>query len=33
LKGGVSALTAPVNTLDSNGAWMVMASLAWTLKA
>ena len=33
LKGGVSALTAPVNTLESNGAWMVMTALAWTLKA
>jgi hypothetical protein len=33
LKGGVQALSAPVNTLDSNGAWMVMTALAWTLKA
>ena len=33
LKGGVSSLTAPVNTLESNGAWMVMTSLAWTLKS
>jgi hypothetical protein len=33
LHGGVRALQAPVNTLDSNGAWMVMAALAWTLKA
>ncbi len=33
LKGGVHALTAPVNTLDSNAAWMLMTSLAWTLKA
>jgi hypothetical protein len=33
LKGGVSALSAPVNTLESNGAWMVMTALAWTLKA
>jgi DDE family transposase len=27
------ALHAPVNTLDANWAYMVMASLAWTLKA
>jgi hypothetical protein len=33
LKGGVRALQAPVNTLESNGAWMVMTALAWTLKA
>ena len=33
LKGGVHALTAPVNDLVSNWAYMVMASLAWTLKA
>jgi hypothetical protein len=33
LKGGVHALTAPVGDLVSNGAYMVMASLAWTLKA
>jgi Transposase DDE domain group 1 len=33
LKGGVHALTAPVNDLVSNWASMVMASLAWTLKA
>jgi Transposase DDE domain group 1 len=33
LKGGVHALTAPVNSLVSNWAYMVMASLAWTLKA
>jgi hypothetical protein len=33
LKGGVHALTAPVDTLVSNWAYMVMASLAWTLKA
>jgi hypothetical protein len=32
LKGGVHALTAPVNDLVSNWAYMVMASLAWTLK-
>jgi hypothetical protein len=33
LKGGVRALRAPVSDLVSNGAYMVMASLAWTLKA
>jgi hypothetical protein len=33
LKGGVYALTTPVNDLVSNWAYMVMASLAWTLKA
>jgi Transposase DDE domain group 1 len=33
LHGGVHALQAPVNTLESNGAWMVMTALAWTLKA
>lgn len=33
LHEGVRALKAPVNTLESNGAWMVMSSLAWTLKA
>ena len=33
LKGGVHALKAPVNDLVSNWAYMVMASLAWTLKA
>src|SRR5262245_52111225 len=33
LKGGVPALTAPVNDLVSNWAYMVMAALAWTLKA
>src|SRR5262249_37073552 len=32
LKGGVRALAAPVNDLVSNWAYMVMASLAWTLK-
>jgi hypothetical protein len=32
-KGDVRALTAPVNDLVSNWAYMVMASLAWTLKA
>ena len=33
LKGGVHALTAPVGDLVSNWAYMVMASLAWSLKA
>jgi hypothetical protein len=33
LKGGVHALTAPVDDLESNWAYMVMASLAWSLKA
>lgn len=33
LKDGVRALHAPVNTLTANWAYMVMASLAWTLKA
>jgi hypothetical protein len=33
LHGGVRALAAPVNTLESNGAWMAMTALAWTLKA
>jgi hypothetical protein len=33
LKGGVPALKAPVGDLVSNWAYMVMASLAWTLKA
>ena len=33
LKGGVRALYAPVDDLVSNGAWMVMTSLAWNLKA
>lgn len=33
LKSGVRALRAPVGDLASNGAYMVMASLAWTLKA
>jgi len=33
LKNGVHALRMPVNTKVSNGAYMVMASLAWTLKA
>jgi hypothetical protein len=33
LKGGVKAMAMPVDTLTSNWAYMVMASLAWTLKA
>ena len=33
LKSGVRALTAPVDTLESNGAYMLMTSLAWNLKA
>jgi hypothetical protein len=33
LKSGVRALHAPLNTLLANWAYMVMASLAWTLKA
>jgi len=33
LKNGVRALHAPVNTLNSNWAYMAMASLAWSLKA
>lgn len=33
LKSGVYALTTPVNDLVSNWAYMVMASLAWSLKA
>jgi Transposase DDE domain group 1 len=33
LKGGVHALTAPLDNLVSNWAYMVMASLALTLKA
>jgi hypothetical protein len=32
LKGGVHALTTPVGDLVSNWAYMVMASLAWSLK-
>jgi len=32
LKGGVRALHAPVDNLVSNWAYMVMASLAWSLK-
>jgi hypothetical protein len=33
LKHGVSATRMPVDTLRSNWAYMVMAALAWTLKA
>jgi len=33
LKSGVYALTTPVDDLVSNWAYMVMASLAWSLKA
>jgi hypothetical protein len=33
LKGAVRALQAPVDTLESNWAYMVMVSLAWNLKA
>jgi len=33
LKGGVKALAMPVDNLVSNGAYMVMASLGWSLKA
>jgi hypothetical protein len=33
LKSGVRALQAPVDTLESNWAYMVMVALAWNLKA
>jgi len=33
LKNGVRALHASLNTLEANWAYMVMASLAWSLKA
>lgn len=33
LKNGVRASHAPVDTLESNWAYMVIASLAWSLKA
>ncbi len=33
LKGGVRALTAPVDNLESNWAYMAMTALAWNLKA
>lgn len=31
--GGVRALHAPLNTLEANWAYMVMAALAWSIKA
>jgi hypothetical protein len=33
LKNGVNALRAPVDTLNANWAYMVMAALAWSIKA
>ena len=33
LEGGVKALAMPAGDLTSNGAYMVMAPLAWSLKA
>jgi hypothetical protein len=33
LRGGVRALTAPVDNLESNWAYMVMTALAWNLKS
>jgi len=33
LKGDVRALHSPLNTLEANWAYMVMAALAWNLKA
>ena len=33
LKSGVQSLSAPVDSLLSNWAYMVMGSLAWSLKA
>ena len=33
LAGGVRALSAPVDNLVSNGAYMLMVSLGWVLKA
>jgi hypothetical protein len=33
LKNGVHAFHAPLNTLESNWAYMVIASIAWSLKA
>ena len=33
LKNGVNAMRMPVNDLESNWAYMVMAALAWNLKA
>jgi hypothetical protein len=32
-KNGVRALPAPVNTLAANGAYLIIASLAWSVKA
>jgi hypothetical protein len=33
LHGGVHALKAPLNTLESNAAYMILTTLAWDLKA
>ena len=33
LKGGIRALHAPLNTLNANWAYMVIVSIAWSLKA
>jgi hypothetical protein len=33
LKNGVRALHAPLNTLEANWAYMVIASLAWSIKS
>jgi hypothetical protein len=33
LKGGVRALRAPLDNLESNAAYMLMTALAWNLKA
>ncbi len=33
LKNGVRGLRAPVNTLESNWAYMVIGALAWNMKA
>lgn len=33
LKGGINAMRMPVDNLNSNWAYMVMAALAWNLKA
>jgi hypothetical protein len=33
LRGGVGTLRAPLNTLEGNGAYLVMTALAWGLKA
>lgn len=33
LAGGVRALSAPVDNLESNWAYMVMAGIAWTMKS